>query len=437
MHPGESSKRAAPPALSSGGSIDALPDGVLEHIVGFVPAPEAVQTCVLARRWRYLWRSAPGLRVGWLGDGPGLHLGWPGDEEQASPPVKEHRELVDRLLLLRGGSPLDTCDIRLGEFQDDDVPRVNFWVWHAISCKVRQFTLSIHWHSYLKLDDLPLVSQHLTRLELRGVWVDSSFLDFSSCPALEYLDLLHCDLSTVKNISSYSLKHLSITQSRFPDDFDQFMFTGVLETRNRTCIYAPNLVSLRLDGLENLTPRLVSMPSLVEASVRITDDCGDYCVMLSEPDITDCLCELCDSSRGGTGYSCVLFQSLSKAKSLLLTCNTSDTLPQILFKWDLRWCPVFSMLKTLVLNEYWCVPDDANLLLRILEHTPVLEELTLELFSEGPNYEVEMKGSINQMDRSAKISEYLNIVKIKCQILDESVLNVLELLRTFGICFGF
>jgi hypothetical protein len=149
MHPGESSKRAAPPALSSGGSFDALPDGVLEHILGFLPAPEAVQTCVLSRRWLYLWRSAPGLRVGWLGDGPGLHVGWPGDDEQASPPVKEHRELVDRLLLLRGGSPLDTCDIRLGEFQDDDVPRVNFWVWHAISCKVRQFTLSIHWHSYL------------------------------------------------------------------------------------------------------------------------------------------------------------------------------------------------------------------------------------------------------------------------------------------------
>jgi hypothetical protein len=28
--------------------------------------------------------------------------------------VEEYRELVDRLLLLRRGSPLDTCDIRLG-----------------------------------------------------------------------------------------------------------------------------------------------------------------------------------------------------------------------------------------------------------------------------------------------------------------------------------
>ena len=53
---------------------------------------------------------------------------------------------------------------------------------------------------------------------------------------------------------------------------------------------------------------------------------------------------------------------------------------------------------------------------------------------QGPNYEVGMKGSINQMDQSAKISEYLNIVKIKCQIVDESVLKVLEFLRIFDIC---
>jgi hypothetical protein len=183
-------------------------------------------------------------------------------------------------------------------------------------------TLSIHWHRYLKLDDLPLVSQHLTRLELRGVWVDNSFLDFSSCPALEYLELLECNLLMVKNISSDSLKHLSITESRFP----QFMFTDVLQTPRRTCIYAPNLVSLRLDGLENLTPMLDSTGSVVEAFVRITEDCGDFCVKLAEPDITDdCICELCDSSCGGTGYSCVLFQSLSKAKSLVLICTTSDT----------------------------------------------------------------------------------------------------------------
>ena len=49
------------------------------------------------------------------------------------------------------------------------------------------------------------------------------------------------------------------------------------------------------------------------------------------------------------------------------------------------------MLKTLVLNEYWCVPDEANLLLCILEHSLVLEELTLELFSEVHMYSINGK----------------------------------------------
>ncbi|XP_066341601.1 uncharacterized protein, partial [Miscanthus floridulus] len=86
---------------------------------------------------------------------------------------------------------------------------------------------------------------------------------------------------------------------------------------------------------------------------------------------------------------------------------------EVLFKWDLRWCPVFSKLKTLVLNEYWCMPDDFGPL--------------------GPKYEVDMKGSISPMEQSTTISEHLNIVKVKCQAVDERVLKILKLLCTFNI----
>jgi len=174
--------------------------------------------------------------------------------------------LVDRLLLLRRGSPLDTCDIRLGMFEYDVVPRLNAWFWHIISCKVRLLTLRNHWAYYLVLHDLPLVSKHLTRLELRGVWLPSSFLDFSSCRALEYLELLTCSLLG-KNILSDSLKHLSITDSQFHCYF-------------RTCIYAPNLVSLPLDDPRFSSPMLDSMPLLVEAFVRITEDYRYFCDLL-------------------------------------------------------------------------------------------------------------------------------------------------------------
>ncbi|PVH66419.1 hypothetical protein PAHAL_1G239500 [Panicum hallii] len=71
-----------------GDRIGALPDGVLEDILGFLPAQDAVRTCVLARRWRDLWKFAKALRV--VG-GDGKFLG----------SVKELREFVDYLLLSR------------------------------------------------------------------------------------------------------------------------------------------------------------------------------------------------------------------------------------------------------------------------------------------------------------------------------------------------
>ena len=88
-------KRAVPPSAGLP-SFDALPDEVLHHMLSFLPAQEAVRTCVLARRWRHLWKSATGLRI-LCGNG----------HEAAS--VTELREFVYHLLLLSGDSLLDTC----------------------------------------------------------------------------------------------------------------------------------------------------------------------------------------------------------------------------------------------------------------------------------------------------------------------------------------
>ncbi|CAN6251640.1 unnamed protein product [Urochloa humidicola] len=56
--------------------------------------------------------------------------------------------------------------------------------------------------------------------------------------------------------------------------------------------------------------------------------------------------------------------------------------PVYIFKRDLRCCPTFSKLKSLLLNKYWSEPDDLRALACILEHSPVLEKLTLQLFFE-------------------------------------------------------
>ncbi|CAL5021869.1 unnamed protein product [Urochloa decumbens] len=404
---------------SGGDRIGALPDGVLEDILGFLPAQDAVRTCVLARRWRHLWKSAKALRV-FGGDGKFLGS------------VEEIREFVDYLLLSRGGAPLDTFEIRFGNFGDssflgfsnEDLPSLKIWSWYGVARKARVVSLRLHndfegFHALPELGVLPLVSRHLTRLELHGVGVYSSFPDFSCCRALEHLEFNKCEFKLVNKISSDSLKYLSISDSvcGFYDSF-------------RTHICAPNLVSLRLDEVYGVTPVLETMPSLVEAFVRIPEQCLDQCKQW-HTNYWDCDCKSCDNrcnSGDGHGYY-VLLKGLSEAKKLALFSYPET----YIFKRDLRCCPTFSKLKSLLLNNYWSEPDDLRALACILKHSPILEELTLHLFLEVPKNVEEMKGSPDPTELSADISEFLQTVKVKCEVFDEDVHNVLKFLRKHGI----
>lgn len=193
----------------------------------------------------------------------------------------------------------------------DVLSRLNSWFRHAVTCIVQFLRVRIRcadkcagspWHD---LEDLPLVSRHLTRLEIHGVQLGSSLLDFSSCPALKHLVLEWCDLSMLaEKISFQSLKYLTLTGPLFNRDF-------------RIHIYAPSLLSLCLDNFGGRTPVIGSIPSLEEALVRITGHCEDYCTLWWGE---YCDCDFCNSSDNISGGSnnCVLLKGLSEAKNLTL-----------------------------------------------------------------------------------------------------------------------
>ncbi|KAL6652706.1 hypothetical protein ACP70R_011631 [Stipagrostis hirtigluma subsp. patula] len=43
--------------------LSSLPDGLIHTIMSFLTPQQAVQTCVLSRRWENLWRSMPYLNI--------------------------------------------------------------------------------------------------------------------------------------------------------------------------------------------------------------------------------------------------------------------------------------------------------------------------------------------------------------------------------------
>ncbi|KAL6658252.1 hypothetical protein ACP70R_003838 [Stipagrostis hirtigluma subsp. patula] len=395
-------KHEGTPDAGCGDRISALPDEALQHVLGFLPADEAVRTSVLARRWRHLWKSMPVLRViahDWL-------------DKQG---VSKLNRFVNYLVLMRDRSALlDVCEFKMFGFEvDSSDPQVELFVKYALLCQARIIRVEFDPdNDGFLLGHLPLISQHLTKLELAYLAVADGFLDFSSCPSLKIVWIKRCYVFT-KKISSCSVEELTIIDCTF-------------RTYTRTRICAPNLVRLEITDFGGSTPVLESMPFLEKAFIRLRDS-DDLCE--EEEFGGSCShgsCKNCGAA-GDVDRDCMLLKGLSMAESLELVAEPGA----FIFKRDLIWCPMFSNLKTLLLNE-WCVAIDFRGLLCFLQHTPVLEKFTLQLRQAHKNW-VEKGGSYNP-SKQPFASNKLKVIEVKCEVFDKRVQKIFRILSTHGIC---
>ncbi|KAM3409298.1 hypothetical protein ACQJBY_001954 [Aegilops geniculata] len=344
-----------PESVAPGGEdrIGALPDDLLRRVLSFLTSRESFCTCVLARRWRNLWKSVPVVRV---------MVPVPIDREG-----EEELCFVNSLLLLRDRAPLHEVDIRT-YLDDPSAPlNVELWLRYAASCHVRVlrvwvlrvYSRRLNFSSWYEI----FICQHLTVLDFAGMKFEERTLNFSSCPMLEVLKMYDCKISAEK-ILCKSLRHLTMEICRF-------------DLYGRTRISCPSLTALKLVDNLGWTPSLESMPLLVTALVRFDEEwyerqaCYDHC--LNGGYYGDCDDELCPSCLCH-GDDCVLLKGLCDAANLKLT-----SAPQaIICTRDFKWCHTFSKLKTLFLNE-WCLAADFGGLVYFLQHSPSLERLTLQL----------------------------------------------------------
>jgi hypothetical protein len=133
---------------------------------------------------------------------------------------------------------------------------------YAITCRVAELVVRTGNIEYDPLVfDVPLISQHLKSIQLECVDLEFSALNFSGCPLLEDLKMVHCCIYA-RQISSKSLRLLCITGC----------CTVPVGFHIRIC--APGLISLQLDDFHGLTPFLETMPFLVTAYAGLGCDCG-------------------------------------------------------------------------------------------------------------------------------------------------------------------
>ncbi|VYS68628.1 unnamed protein product [Arabidopsis thaliana] len=249
-------------------NINGLPDDWLLKILSFVPTYVAVSTCVLSKRWEFIWMWLPNLEF------KSVWNPWPGIVDFINKKLPIHRAPVIERLCIHITSN--------AHIKPEYIKR---WIEIAVSHYVRELQIDYYskteilfpsslftWESLvtLKLNpvtlkDVPsrvcLPSLKTLQLEAESFFIDGKYLQqlLSGCPVLEDLSLRFCCNDNLREfiVIIPSLQSLSL-----------FLFGN--SNLNRYEIDTPSLKYLKLEDWND--PEHYSwtnMPKLREAYVDV------------------------------------------------------------------------------------------------------------------------------------------------------------------------
>ncbi|TVU43229.1 hypothetical protein EJB05_09676 [Eragrostis curvula] len=457
--------------------LSALPDALLHRILSYLKAWEVVRTCVLARRWRHLWASVPciDLRVG---------------QDDCGETPEDFPGFVHQLACRRDASAkLDTLRLRSsnvdGAYEEEDSKS---WVRAAIKQGVRVIHLVGHRDGLATLEHKAFVSSHLKVLKLSYAMLDDKTLRklSSHCPSLEELHLKDC-LIAGHEISSASLKILTMFKCQisvnlsvdapnlvllrcilpisqapsfkntaslvtgtiflddrsFDDDFEDFSKDELDETtdddddwndsnkkhKTRYGFGAPFEELLSHKDRYGYGSDIDSDDNTYEYG-EIANDCDEFGLSGDGQDSSNYGNRNVGRNSGFSDNKILgghnVLQILSNATSLELIADAGE----VILNRELKRCPTFSNLKTLSLGE-WCMDADFDALVFLLQHSPILETLFLEL-KLSFNTTKPLESGVKPKGRSFSC-KHLQMVKIKCSKDDVRVHKVAHLFRANGV----
>ncbi|KAJ4757674.1 FBD-associated F-box protein [Rhynchospora pubera] len=352
-----------------GDRISSLPDCLIHLIMSFLTAQEAVQTCVLSKRWKNLWTTLPFLHFD-LSKFKSDEESDDSESEDGGPPDKynKFRDFVGMTLLLRKASNLHTFHLSCPSMCEwpEYYMFITSWFLCALNHNPQALKIdctlagsvplavlacaslqdaSLSYFSYfkrvpnIKVINLPCLRRlHLSDGDLTHGFVEKLF---SGCPMLEFFHMKYCDRE-LYSINSQSLKYLKAECCNWYKATEKEI----------VLIDTPNLLSFSdIICLDFTGPKLLlKMPSLTSANIEF---------------------ERSRSERSYDGKSNILM-GLSNVQNLKLS---GDGI-KVLLETEMLNCPEFSNLKDLSVDSL-CLSCLCNLLASFLNHCPNLVKLSL------------------------------------------------------------
>ncbi|KAK3017567.1 hypothetical protein RJ639_006634, partial [Escallonia herrerae] len=362
--------------VNANGGIDrisGLPDEILYQILSFLPAKYAVLTCVLSKRWKYLWNFITNLDF----DGSSYL-----NPNNYSEPPDLFCNFVDTVLENCNSAEIQTFRLHYHKtkiyhycHKDIDHSRVSRWINDAISRNVMELDLDIHSLqlpcNFYSCETLTVLKLHtnsqrnvlvfptsfcLPRLKILHIQSDSDLSDditvnlFRNCPVLEDLFIsakFDYDRKMVYDISAPALKRLAMRLS----------VDSIEEQEHKVVVNAPNLEYLDLHDEVLAEYGVQNMTSLVGARVEVGNCCRE------------------NSTRRLNAYRAFeLLGGISGVKSLSLYSLTMGTLDVACA----NGLPTFHNLTRLEVLIHDCCGWNVLTELHILQSSPNLEVFILK-----------------------------------------------------------
>lgn len=343
--------------------ISLFPDCILHHILSFLPTKEAVATCALSKRWKYLWTSVPSIDFD-------DSLLYSSKSDMWHPlDVKSFMSFVEKVLLLRDSSSIKR--FRLSCRVCFNASHVNEWILAAVRHNAQELDLCLFVEEPFALpncvfdNDLlrvlklemnctlhlpPRISfQCLRTLHLCLVTFPNDKMMqnlFSACPFLEELAVLDCEWMNVKSITIRipSLKVLII---------DDLPFCSVDDLRGcEIRIDAGNLVLFEYSGYLSNEINVYDLSSSALALIHIPN--------------------LCWTQQKIASRTVKLFGGLKNVSSLRISSGTIESL--FLAENLMDRLPVFENLKLLELRGEFG-KSSVKQLMKFTQCLPKLEHL--------------------------------------------------------------